>query len=184
MSDAHESRETGMPGKNLVKIALPPARHLHWPGWLALVLAIVALILVIVGWSNFSKSQASQMARLNASLQAMNQRLDTLAQSAASRSELDSDSNATRQTLKSFSDRLDSMDAALTDLRRRSEQGRDAWIKAEAASLLMAANEQLQLNANPDLALKALSAADERLRLLPIRGSSRYANRSPARRPR
>ncbi|MGH8371971.1 MAG: uroporphyrinogen-III C-methyltransferase, partial [Gammaproteobacteria bacterium] len=52
------------------------------------------------------------------------------------------------------------------DLRRRSEEGRDAWIRAEAASLLEAANEQLAINSNPGLALKALAAADARLKLL------------------
>ncbi|MGH8281069.1 MAG: uroporphyrinogen-III C-methyltransferase [Gammaproteobacteria bacterium] len=166
MSDVHESRDSST-GKSLVKIASPfPARHLHWPGWLALVLAIVALILVIAGWVRFSKLQEAQSARLNTSLQSMNQRLGVLSQSAALKSQLDNDITATQQNLKSFSDRLDSMDAALTDLRRRSEQGRDAWIKAEVASLLMAANEQVQLDANPALALKALIAADARLKLL------------------
>ncbi|MGH8284043.1 MAG: uroporphyrinogen-III C-methyltransferase, partial [Gammaproteobacteria bacterium] len=91
---------------------------------------------------------------------------DVLSQSAALKSQLDNDITATQQNLKGFSDRLDSMDAALTDLRKRSEQGRDAWIKAEVATLLMAANEQLQLDVNPGLALKALIAADERLKLL------------------
>ncbi|MGB9429258.1 MAG: uroporphyrinogen-III C-methyltransferase [Gammaproteobacteria bacterium] len=167
MSDAPESRSHTSPGKSLVKLATPfPARHLHWPGWLALVLAIVALILVIAGWVNFSRSQQTQSALLNADLQAMNQRLDTLSQSVASRSELNNDIQNTQQNLKSFSDRLDSMQAALTDLRRRSEQGRDAWIKAEAASLLLAANDQIQLDFNPQLALKALAAADQRLKLL------------------
>ncbi|MGH8377482.1 MAG: uroporphyrinogen-III C-methyltransferase [Gammaproteobacteria bacterium] len=166
MSDVHESPDSSI-GKSLVKIASPfPDRHLHWPGWLALVLAIVALILVIAGWVKFSKMQETQSARLNASLHSMNQRLDLLSQSAALKSQLDNDITATQQNLKSFSDRLDSMDAALTDLRRRSEQGRDAWIKAETASLLLAANEQVQLNVNPGLALKALIAADARLKLL------------------
>ncbi|MGA9853085.1 MAG: uroporphyrinogen-III C-methyltransferase [Gammaproteobacteria bacterium] len=167
MSDAPEPHETGTTGKSLMKLAAPiPARHLHWPGWLALVLAIVALILVIAGWVNFSKSQEIRTARLDADLQAMNQRLDALTQSVASKSELNNEIAATQENLKSFGDRLDSMDAALTDLRRRSEQGRDAWVKAEAATLLMAANDQIQLNADPALALKALAAADERLKLL------------------
>jgi len=167
MSTAHEPRETGMPGKNLVKTTPTIlTRHLHWCGWLALVLAIVALILVVAGWVNFDRIQRTQAALFTANQQTQNQRLEALTQSAAPRSELNSDISTTQQTLKSFSDRLDSMDAALTDLRRRSEQGRDAWIKAEAASLLMAANDQVQLNTNPGLALKALAAADERLKLL------------------
>ncbi len=164
---AHESGEKGGPGKNLAK--LTPAylnRSPHWTGWLALVLAIVALILVVAGWVNFERVQHAQAALSKTGLQTLKQQLDVLTQSAVSHSELDKDVNVTQQTLKGFSDRLDSMDAALTDLRRRSEQGRDAWIKAEAASLLMAANEQVHLNAEPVLALKALASADDRLKLL------------------
>jgi uncharacterized protein HemX len=164
---AHESQESGKPGKSMIKAASPVmGRHLHWPGWLALVLSIVALILVVAGWLNFNRMQRNQATQRAADLQTMNQRLDALTQSAAPRSELNNDISTEQQTLKGFNDRLDSMDAALTDLRRRSEQGRDAWIKAEAASLLLAANDQVQLNADPGLALKALEAADERLKLL------------------
>lgn len=164
---AHESGENSNPGKSMVKVTPTIlTRNLHWTGWLALLLAIVALILVVAGWVNFERVQHAQTALLNAGLQTQKQQLDALAESAASRSELDKDISTTQQTLKSFSDRLDSMDATLTDLRKRSEQGRDAWIKAEAASLLMAANDQVELNADPELALKALAAADARLKLL------------------
>ncbi|HVC28465.1 MAG TPA: uroporphyrinogen-III C-methyltransferase [Gammaproteobacteria bacterium] len=164
---AHEAGDNGNPGKNMVKVKPTILAHNpHWSGWLALLLAIVALILVVAGWVNFERLQHAQIALFNAGLQTQKQQLDALTLTAAPRSELDNDINTTQQTLKSFSERLDSMDAALTDLRRRSEQGRDAWIKAEAASLLMAANDQVQLNANPGLALQALAAADERLKLL------------------
>ena len=167
MNAAHESRNGDMSGKSLVKVTpAQPGLHAPWQGWLALVIAIAALILVVIGWINFSKVQKTQTAELNTSLQAMNQRLAALTHSVAPQSELNTDMSTIQQTLKSFSERLDSMDAALTDLRRRSEEGRDAWIKAEAASLLMAANEQVQLYANPGMALKALQNADERLRLL------------------
>jgi uncharacterized protein HemX len=164
---AHESGEIDRSGKSMVKLTPTfPNYSQHWTGWLALMLAIVALILVVAGWVNFERAQHAQTALFNTALQTQKQQLDALTQSAASRSELDNDVNATQQSLKGFSDRLDSMDAALTDLKRRSEQGRDAWIKAEAASLLLAANDQVQLNADPSLALKALASADERLKLL------------------
>ena len=167
MSAAPESHTSGAPGKSLARPPAPfPERHLHWPGWLALVLAVVALALVIAGWVSFSRAQQQEMARQNAELQTINQRLDTLNQTAALKNQLESDQNTTQQVLKNFSDQLDSMNAALTDLRRRSEQGRDAWIKAEAAALLLAANDQVQLNSNAAMALKALAAADERLKLL------------------
>lgn len=167
MSDAPDSSESGSPARHAAGLpALFPDRHRHWPGWLALLLAVVALALVIAGWVNFSRIEQQQLTQRTTEQLAINQRLDALNQSAALKSQLDSDQNNTQQALKNFSDQLDSMNAALTDLRRRSEQGRDAWIKAEASSLLLAANDQVQLNANPGLALKALAAADERLKLL------------------
>ena len=161
--DSHMSRPQGQSPKGDSAFA---QRHLHWPGWLALVLAIVSLILVIAGWVNFNRARQTDQARLNAVAQTLDQRLEALNQSAAPRAELNNDIQNTQQNLKNFGERLDSMEAALTDLRRRSERGRDAWIKAEAATLLLAANDQVQLNSNPQLALKALAAADERLRLL------------------
>ena len=167
MSDAPESSESGSRVGKPAGAAWPfPDRHLHWPGWLALLLSVAALALVMAGWVNFSRIEQQQRAQRNAELQAINQRLNALSQAAALKSQLDSDQQNTQQALKNFSDQLDSMSAALTNLRRRSEQGRDAWIKAEAASLLLAANDQVQLNADPGLALKALAAADERLKLL------------------
>ncbi|MBU6421703.1 MAG: uroporphyrinogen-III C-methyltransferase [Gammaproteobacteria bacterium] len=163
-----EAPDTGESGSRVYPpaAALFPDRHVHWPGWLALLLAVVALALVIAGWLHFSRLQQQQLVRQNAELQALNQKLDALGQTAALKSQLDSAQNSTQQALKNFGDQLDSMNAAVTDLRRRSERGRDAWIKAEAAALLMAANDQVQLNADPALALKALASADERLRLL------------------
>ncbi len=164
---AHEPDASVNAEKNRMNATSPiPGGNMHWAGWLTLVVAIAALALAVAGWVGFERVQHKLTETLHASLQKQQSQLDALTQSAATRSELKSDADATQQSLKGFSDRLDSMDATLTDLRRRSEQGRDAWIKAEAASLLMAANEQVQLNADPGLALKALAAADERLKLL------------------
>ncbi|MGH8278049.1 MAG: uroporphyrinogen-III C-methyltransferase [Gammaproteobacteria bacterium] len=166
MSAESEAR-TGRPGKSLVPVAPGFARRpARWPAWLALVLALVALGLAIAGWVSTSRAGQRRDQALAAEVQALNQRYATLASSAASRRELENDSQNTRQNLKAFSDRLDSLEATLTNLRRRSERGRDAWIKAEAATLLLAANDQVQLNSDPQLALKALGAADARLKLL------------------
>lgn len=165
MSEASES-DRNPPGKSLVKIVPHPMRPQRWPAWLGLVLAVIALILAIAGWVMFSRQQQHAGRQLAAEVQALDQRFTALSESAAPRRELDNDVQNTRQNLKTFSDRLDSMQATLTELRRRSERGRDAWIKAEAATLLLAANDQVQINSNPQLALKALKAADARLKLL------------------
>ncbi|MDE2235294.1 MAG: uroporphyrinogen-III C-methyltransferase [Gammaproteobacteria bacterium] len=165
--NAHEPTDSPGAGQNRRQDSLPGNdRHPHWSGMLALVVAVLALALVIAGWVNFERVQHRLTESLNSSLQQQTKELDVLAQAAATRSELNKDMAASQQSLKDLSDRLDSMQATLTDLRRRSEQGRDAWIKAEAASLLMAANEQVELNADPGMAIKALAAADDRLKLL------------------
>lgn len=145
-------------------------------GLLWLVAALGLLLLAIAaagGWLLWQQSQ--QLSALDTNLKHLDQRLSHVQAGAAEKSRMDSAFADTRQTLKTFGERLDSMDATLTDLRRRSEAGRDAWIRAEAASLLEAANEEVQINANPVLALKALDAADARLkvlsdpRLIPVR---------------
>lgn len=169
MSAAHEPR-TEDAGKHPGKTSSPRrAGAAQWPAWLGLVLAVAALVLIIAAGlmlRTLEQHQTAAFAAFDNRLQSLGQRLDALEKSAAPKSGLDTAISNTQQSLKDFGDRLDSMDAALTELRRRSEGGRDSWIKAEAAALLMAANEQVQLNANPVLALRALQAADERLRLL------------------
>ena len=153
MSAAHEPR-TEDPGKHPGKTSTPRrAGAAQWPAWLGLVLAIAALVLISAAGlmlRTLERHQAAAFTTLDNRLQSLSQHLDALEKSAAPKSGLDTAINNTQQSLKDFGDRLDSMDAALTDLRRRSEGGRDSWIKAEAAALLMAANEQVQLNADPD----------------------------------
>ena len=129
---------------------------------LAFVLAAAALALAAVNWMNLKRSDA----RREADLAALNQRLETLQATAAHKDVLDTETADTQQALKAMGDRLDSFDATLTDLRRRTQEGRDSWIKAEAATLLLAAGEELQMRGDPALAIQALQQADGRLRLL------------------
>lgn len=166
MSEASDS-DRSPPGRSLVKVTPAPlARPRHWLAGLALVVAVVALALVIAGWVTFSRAQREADRQLASEVRMLSQQYAALSASAASRSQLDNSTRSTQQSLKGFGDRLDGMDATLTELRRRSERGRDAWIKAEAATLLLAANDQVQINSNPQLAVKALAAADARLKLL------------------
>ncbi|HEX5340373.1 MAG TPA: uroporphyrinogen-III C-methyltransferase [Gammaproteobacteria bacterium] len=155
------------PGTSLVPT--PPTPHSHTARRrIALVgIALIVLIAILVaagGWLLYTQSQ--RLAMQTADISNLNRQVSQLQASAAQKSQLEAARAASQQSLKTFGDRLDSMDAALTDLRRRSEEGRDAWIRAEAASLLEAANEEVEISANPALALKALAAADARLKLL------------------
>ena len=138
---------------------------------LGFILALATLLLAGVEWGNLRHNESAETAELAL----LEQRLTVLEQGTARKNELSAESTSTQQALKSMNDRLDSLDASLADLRKRSEEGRDAWIKAEAASLLVAANEQTQIRADPALAVRALTEADERLkqlsdaRLIPVR---------------
>jgi uroporphyrin-3 C-methyltransferase len=124
----------------------------------SLLLAVIALLLAGVSWYRLRQAQDT-----TATLQ---QQLDDLKQNAALKDALAADAADTESSLKAMGSRIDELDSSFGDLRKHSEEGRDAWIKAEAASLLVAANEELQLRADPQLALKALEQADGRLRLL------------------
>ncbi|HEX7964615.1 MAG TPA: uroporphyrinogen-III C-methyltransferase [Gammaproteobacteria bacterium] len=124
----------------------------------SLLLAVAALLFAAVNWYRLRESEEMQAV--------LQQRVADLQQNAATRDALAADAADTDSSLKAMGQRVDQLDAAFSDLRKHSQEGRDAWIKAEAASLLVAADEDLQLRADPALALKALEQADARLKLL------------------
>ena len=126
----------------------------------ALLLGAAALLLAAVNWWTLQRDGAARDQQLATLSQG------SLQQAAAQKSALDAESSALQQSLKAESDRLDGLDSGLADMRKHSEEGRDAWIKAEAASLLVGANEEIELRADPVLAMKALQEADARLKLL------------------
>jgi len=128
-------------------------------GSLGLLLGVAALALAAVGWMRLRALE-------NADAQ-LQQRFDVLQQNAALKDDLASDASDTQTSLKSLDARIADLENSFNELRQHSQEGRDAWIKAEAASLLLDANEALVLRADPDLALVALDQADGRLKLLP-----------------
>lgn len=107
-----------------------------------------------------------RMRQAEDSTRQLQQQLASLQQNTASKDELASDASDTQATLKALIARQDDLSNSFTELRQHSQEGRDAWIKAEAASLLLDANEALILRGDPDLALTALDQADARLRLV------------------
>ena len=127
-----------------------------WGAWFGLLLAAVVIAFAYTVWHNQRQDHAA-IADLTRQIAALQQ-----AQTAAMQAQAAS-SAAERKLL---GDRLDGLDASLNNLKRQSVQGRDTWIKAEAASLLMAAIEEVQLRADPALAIRALQQADARLKLL------------------
>lgn len=149
-------------------------------GWLALVLALVALTgtayLVFENWRAGSTDEESDRAlanldvTLNAtreSLNSLEQRLDNLAaRDVASMGELQSVErklDERLQTIESLPGRVGNLEGAISSLQGISKGARDAWLLAEAEYYMQIANAQLQLAGNPHLASLALSFADERL---------------------
>jgi uroporphyrin-3 C-methyltransferase len=125
---------------------------------LGLVIGVAAIALAAVTFVRMRQAQDQTAA--------LQQQLTALQQNAASKDEVASDASDTQATVKALIARQDELSNSLTELRAHSQEGRDAWIKAEAASLLLEANEAVVLRSDPDLALVALDQADARLRLV------------------
>lgn len=125
---------------------------------LGFIVAVAALLLAGVDAYRLSEARQAQAAS--------EQRLADLRNTAAPKAALAEQDATMQQALKAENARLDQLDAAYADLRKHSEEGREAWIKAEAASLLLAANEEVEIRRDPALALKALQVADARLKLI------------------
>ena len=148
------------PGKPLT--AVPPHTRTPMLVSVALLLGGTGLLLAVFSWFQFRHESREH----DAELATLSRDLGTLQQAAALKSALDAQNAALQQSLKALNDREDTLDSGLADMRKHSEEGRDAWIKAEAASLLVAANEEVQLRGDPALAIKALQQGDARLKLL------------------
>jgi uroporphyrin-3 C-methyltransferase len=137
----------------------PPAPRSGVSASLGLLLGVAAIALAGVSWVRLRQVQDADAA--------LQQRFSTLQQNAALKDDLASDASDTQTSLKSLGARVNDLDTSFAELRQHSQEGRDAWIKAEAASLLLDADEALALRADPELALTALDQADGRLKLLP-----------------
>lgn len=135
-----------------------PASSRSVAGSLGVILGLAALALAAVTLVRLRHAQ-DQTAQLQ-------QQLAALQQNAATKDDVASDASDTQTTVKALIARQDELSNSLTELRAHSQEGREAWIKAEAASLLLDANEALVLRSDPELALTALDQADARLRLV------------------
>ncbi len=148
--------------------------------WLALLLSIGAIALAGLDWfrdRNVASTAADDETRIQtliASMVATQEVVSSLEASVSSLADNDAASEAAisrinRQLenrlrqIELVPGRLATVEASLASLQGISTGARDAWMLAEAEYYMQIANAQLQLANNPELAMLALTHADERI---------------------
>ena len=148
--------------------------------WLALLLAAVALVAIGLDVVQDRSDQGdtaqsdAQLRNLMASVAATQDVMASLEQSVSALSELDSERNAAIERIgrqlndrlrqiESLPGRVATIEASMASLQGISTGARDAWLLAEAEYYMQIANAQLQLANNPELAMLALTHADDRI---------------------
>lgn len=148
--------------------------------WLALLLSVGALFLAGLDWfrdSNVASTVADDETRVQAliaSMEATQAVVSALEASVSSLADNDAASEAAisrinRQLenrlrqIELVPGRLETVEASLASLQGISTGARNAWLLAEAEFYMQIANAQLQLANNPELAMLALTYADERI---------------------
>ena len=156
-----------------------PARSGNSIGWLAFLVAIIALAasgyMIWQVWQATSDTTASDnYARLDDRVSATSSSLSDLEARVAELGNrdpgVDAAVDALRQEvnerirlLDSLPARISTLESSIASLAGVSEGARDAWILAESEYYMQIANAQLQLANNPHLAALALKMADERI---------------------
>ena len=148
--------------------------------WLALLLSVGAIGAVGLDYvrdqdaANMVADSDAQIRNLTASIGATQDMLTSLESSVSSLADRDVERNAAieqinrqlndrLQQIESVPGRLATVEASLSSLQGISTGARDAWLLAEAEYYMQIANAQLQLANNPELAMLALTHADERI---------------------
>lgn len=138
--------------------------------WLALLLAILSLgAALLVGWEQLAlRSTPADIAASRATLNQLEERIADLDDDERTRSEQVAIHAATlerqQRALDELPLRIERMERAVEAVPGVAEEGRRTWMLAEAEYYLRVANAQVQLAANPVIAERALSLADEKLR--------------------
>jgi uroporphyrin-3 C-methyltransferase len=151
---------------------------------LALLLSVIAIAAIGYGyWRDLNADDAAaaetdaRISNLTASIAATQDLLRSIEENVSALSAADADRDtAIRQINRQLNDRLrqieslpgrlSTVEATLSSLQGISTGARDAWLLAEAEYYMQIANAQLQLANNPELAMLALTHADERIRQL------------------
>ncbi|NNF40730.1 MAG: hypothetical protein HKN64_05075 [Woeseiaceae bacterium] len=162
----------------------PPAAKKRSGGgfvaWLALLLSAAAIGAVGLDYvrdrdaADTVADSDAQLRNLTASIGATQDLMTSLEASVSSLAELDAERSAAierisrqlddrLQQIESVPGRLATVEASLATLQGVSTGARDAWLLAEAEYYMQIANAQLQLANNPELAMLALTHADERI---------------------
>ena len=152
--------------------------------WLALLIALVAAAGVGIDYLRTRNAEGSATAaaaanetrlrELTTSFGATQQALLALEERLATLTSADSEHgnaidrinrqlNDRLQRLEGVPGRLATVEATMASLQGISTGARDAWLLAEAEYYMQIANAQLQLAGNPELAMLALTHADERV---------------------
>ena len=148
--------------------------------WLALLVAIAGAAAVGLDYlrdqsaaGDAAESDAA-LRNLTASVAATQDALATLEQSVSALTALDMERNETiadiqqqldsrLRQLEGLPGRVATIESGMSALQGISTGARDAWLLAEAEYYMQIANAQLQLASNPELAMLALTHADERI---------------------
>ncbi len=152
--------------------------------WLALLLAAVAVVasgLDILRERNSEGDAAQSSAQLDsrirnltASISATQEVMSSLEQGVSTLTDASAERDAAvdrigrqlddrLQQIESLPGRVATVEASLSALQGISTGSRNAWLLAEAEYYMQIANAQLQLARNPELAMLALTHADERI---------------------
>lgn len=124
---------------------------------LALVVAFASAAGAFTLWRELDTTRAASIAR----------DAELADASAEERAELKLLIEQNRETLARFESRITELQETVAGIKRVTEQGRSAWLRAELKYLLRVANDELHIAQSPATALVALRAAAARLADLP-----------------
>lgn len=161
----------------------PPKRPAAWPGYVGLLIALLAAAGVGYLW-NETRTQQSlnvqitdtqrELATRSAELGRLTDDMERLG-STDSRLDADIDALAKRieRQLEELPARMTRVEKTLDKIPGVAEQARSAWLLAEAEYFLRVAHAQLDLVGNVDVSLRALDLADAKLKDLGDPGLTR-----------
>ena len=175
-----ESASPEPPIQETASEAVPQKRSGGFVAWLALIVAILALVAFGIEFMGDRRAAGDSLdddaavAAVTSSVRAVKNSIESLQQDvtamsnqlAASDSEIAAIArqlDERLQQIEALRGRVSTIEGSVSSLQGISSGARDAWLLAEAEYYMQIANAQLQLAGNPQLAGLALGLADERI---------------------